>query len=671
MLIKKTVIGALISVGVVSAQMLSMVPATAAVTTQFASPVGLKTTGQTVSAVALTWDAVAGAPQYRVQVAKTPDMANAGYVRSDGAKTSVDMRGLDSGTTYYFKVRVIDTAGNNLSPYSPAVEVKTLPARATLPPVAYPLSVASYNIKCANCSAGDEVSWADRKEAVVSAIKNANVDIVGIQEASQGWLKDANGQQIDLSQFEDLRNGLNANGGTWALTNDKRNNCENDRTPTNCVYKYQGASQGTRIAYNSAKVELRAAGSKLLPSISAENNPRYMAWGEFKQKSTGNRIFFVDTHLEPTSGDAYYTLRKQQAETIVAEIKAKNVENLPVVIVGDMNSSKWATPTNAPYDVFTGAGYLDPLGNTYAETLPSGAGIAETVINANYSSFNGYNRASDSTKPVGSYGSHIDYIFTSNMRVPEWKMNLNLDENGHLAGIIPSDHNMISAKVELPKTAPVADVPVVKSAMTLKGESLNGTLGAKVRGEVYSADGTSGYQRYELGFVVWSAKTGAWVSQGAIRDRWASTGYESGVLGFPKGDEIKTTTGSYQKYENGYILWSEASGAHLSVWPIRSAFAREGYESGRLGYPTGEVVTSATGSYQRYQNGYILYSPATGAHISQGAIRSAWAKTGYETGTLGYPTTDEYAVSGGIEQKFQKGVITINTTTGAASVKFN
>lgn len=461
---------------------------------------------------------------------------------------------------------------------------------------------------------------------------------------------------------------MNAAGGTWALTNDKRNNCENDATPTNCVYKYQGASQGTRIVYNSAKVELRNAGSKLLPNISAENNPRYMAWGEFKQKSTGNRLFFVDTHLEPTSGDAYYALRKQQAETIVAEIKAKNVENLPVVIVGDMNSSKWATPTNAPYDVFTGAGYLDPIGNTYAETLPSGAGVAESVINANYSSFNGYNRDSDSTKPVGSYGSHIDYIFTSKMRIPEWKMDINLDAEGKIVGVIPSDHNLIKAKLELPTTPPV---PVVKTALTLKGESLNGALGAKVRDEVYAADGKSGYQRYELGFVVWSEANGAWVSQGAIRDRWASTGYESGVLGFPKGDEVKTSTGSYQKYENGYILWSAATGAHTSTWPIRSSFAREGYESGRLGYPVGEVVNTATGSYQRYQNGFILYSPATGAHISQGAIRTAWAKTGYETGTLGYPTTDEYAVSGGIAQTFQKGSVTINTATGLATVKYN
>jgi endonuclease/exonuclease/phosphatase family metal-dependent hydrolase len=667
MYIKKTLTGALIGLGLIAFPAMTAIPASAETVTSVPAPTGLKTTGQTISAVALTWSPVPNAGQYRVVVSKTPDMANATFARSNGTANTLEIRGLDSGTDYYFKVRVLDAAGNNLSSYSPAITVKTLPPRAVLPPVAQPLSVASYNIKCANCSAAGELSWNDRKAAVVSAIKNANPDIIGIQEASQGWLKDASGKQIDLSQFEDLRNGLNANGGTYAITNDKRNNCENDRTPTNCVYKDQGASQGTRIFYNTSKVSLDAAGSKVLPGISAENNTRYMAWGQFTQKSTGKKVFFVDTHLEPADGPAYYDLRKKQAETIVAEIKAKNTANLPVVVTGDMNSSKWATPTNAPYDVFTSAGYLDPLGNTYASNYPSGTGAAETVINANYNSFNGYVAHNSAQKPVGQYGSHIDYIFTSKMRVPEWKMALNLDANGDLAGIIPSDHNMLTAKLELPGTA------VTKTALTIKGESLKGSLGAKVGGEVYNTAKTSGYQRYEKGYVVWSSTTGAWVSSGAIRSRWAISGYESGFLGFPTGDEVKTAGGSYQKYQKGYILWNAVAGAHTSMGPIRSAFAREGYESGRLGYPTGEIIKNSTtgGSYQRYQHGYILESPTTGAHISQGLIRSAWAKTGYETGTLGYPTTDEYPVTGGIAQKFQKGTITVNTATGTAKVTYN
>lgn len=676
MTIKKALVSTMVGIGLSLTPILTTVPTMAiAATAESPAPTGLVTTGNTKSAIALAWNSVPNAPQYRIQYSKSPDMADSSYARSGENTTKIDMRGLESNTTYYFRVRVITMDGVNLSSYSPAITAKTLPAPAILPPIAAPLSVASYNIKCANCTAGDEASWAERKPAVIAAIKKASPDIIGLQEASQGWLKDANGNQINLSQFEDLKNGLVAAGTNYEYTNNKRNNCLNDTTPVNCVPKDQGASQGSRLMYNKATVDLLSAGSKQLPAISPDDNPRYVSWGTFSQKSTGNRVFFADTHLEPSSGDAYYILRKQQAEAMVAEIKSKNVENLPVIITGDMNSTKWSTPTNAPYDVFTGAGYLDPLGNTYAQTLPSGTGFAENVINANYGSFNGFNATPDNVKPAGSYGSHLDYIFTSKVRVGEWKMALELDANGNYAGMIPSDHNMLTAKIELPNnkpaTPPVVIDPVVKSALTIKGEKLNGSLGAKINGEIYDDTKTSGYQRYEKGYVVWSEKTGAWVSQGAIRSRWAISGYDGGFLGFPKGDEVKTATGSYQKYENGYILWNAEAGAHTSIWPIRSSFAREGYETGRLGYPTGEVnALTNGGSYQRYQKGYIIYSPATGAHISQGAIRSAWAKTGYETGTLGYPTTDEYAVTEGTAQKFQKGTITINKATGAAKITY-
>lgn len=671
---KKRFIGAMVGIGLITAPILSSVPAYAETTTEseVPAPADLKTTGQTVSAVSLTWNPVINAPQYRIQISAYPDMRDAGYVRSAEGVTSAEARGLSSNTTYYFKVRAITTDGENIGPYSSVLEVKTLPAPALLPPIEQPLSVASYNIKCANCGSGDELSWNDRKDAVISAIKKQSPDILGTQEASQGWVKDSNGVQIKLSQFEDLKNGLVAAGTDYELTNSKRNNCVNDATPVNCVIWDQGASQGTKILYNKSTMELLAAGSKKLPSISEANNARYMAWGTFLQKSTGNRVFFVDTHLEPTSGDDYYILRKQQAETIKTEIASKNVDNLPVIIVGDMNSSKWNIPDNTPYDVFVNAGYLDPIGNTYAETLPSGTGFAENVINANYSSFNGFQRYPDNIKPAGSYGSHLDYIFTSKMRMSEWKMALELDENGYYEGVIPSDHNMITAKVELPNTASNTTTPIVQTPLAIKGEAAKGALGVKIGGEVYTPDKTSGYQKYEKGFIVWSKNSGAWISKGEIRNRWAISGYDGGFLGFPKGDEVATPTGSYQKYENGYILWSAASGAHTSVWPIRSAFAREGYETGRLGYPTGEVVKNGIGgSYQKYRNGFIIESPETGAHISQGVIRSAWAKTGYEGGTLGYPTTDEYKVTGGIAQKFQKGIITVNTATRLAKVTYN
>ena len=65
--------------------------------------------------------------------------------------------------------------------------------------------------------------------------------------------------------------------------------------------------------------------------------------------------------------------------------------------------------------------------------------------------------------------------------------------------------------------------------------------------------------------------------------------------------------------------------------------------------------------YQNYQGGAIIYSPATGAHLSVGGIRTIWASTGYESGRLGYPTSEEYATAnGGVAQNYQGGVINLS-----------
>ncbi|MEW1804795.1 hypothetical protein AB0313_00130, partial [Pseudarthrobacter sp. NPDC080039] len=85
------------------------------------------------------------------------------------------------------------------------------------------------------------------------------------------------------------------------------------------------------------------------------------------------------------------------------------------------------------------------------------------------------------------------------------------------------------------------------------------------------------------------------------------------------------------------------------------------FEGGALGYPTTDEVAGLRdgGVYQNYQGGAIIWSPATGAHVSTGVIRGLWAATGFEGGALGYPTTDEVAGlrDGGVYQNYQGGAI--------------
>lgn len=449
MIFKKVAMGLTLSLSVIVAPVLMAVPSVAS-DVMLNTPAGLKTTDQTSSSIGLSWNAVSGAPQYRIMFSKNADMSGAMYARSIDNQAKADIRDLAANTTYYFKVRVIKTDGTNLSSYSPAVAVKTK-AVVVLPTLTNTLSVATYNIHCANCEPTvSPNSWINRRDSVVANIKSKMPDVIGLQEASQGWLKDASGATLNLSQFEDLQQRLNAAGAPYVVTNANRNNCVKSTTPTNCVYADNGASLDAKIFYNKNTVTLLSQGSVALPKLTADTSNRYVAWATFKQNSTGKRFFVTDAHLDPRP-DAY-NLRKQQAAKIVDTIKVKNTSNFPVLITGDMNSSKWDTPTNAPYDTYVAAEYVDPIGGTWRTSLASGYATAEKMTNAKYSSFNNFAPTLGKTSLTGprAEGSHIDYIFTSKMRVASWEMALNVDANGVFQGRIPSDHNMIVEKVGLP-----------------------------------------------------------------------------------------------------------------------------------------------------------------------------------------------------------------------------
>jgi hypothetical protein len=213
--------------------------------------------------------------------------------------------------------------------------------------------------------------------------------------------------------------------------------------------------------------------------------------------------------------------------------------------------------------------------------------------------------------------------------------------------------------------------PATQTPIAVKAASLNGALGAATTGEVYGLKDNGGYQCFEHGCILYSPASGAHVSTGAIRTLWAATGYENGGLGYPVTDEVPGLRdgGVYQNYQGGAIVSSPATGAHVSVGAIRGLWAATGYENGRLGYPVTDEVPGLRdgGVYQNYQGGAIVWSPATGAHLSVGAIRGEWAAKGYENGILGYPVTDEVSGlrDGGTYQNYQRGAIVWSPATGA------
>ena len=88
--------------------------------------------------------------------------------------------------------------------------------------------------------------------------------------------------------------------------------------------------------------------------------------------------------------------------------------------------------------------------------------------------------------------------------------------------------------------------------------------------ELGTPDGAGRFNHFGPGAsIYWTPQTGAWEVHGAIHERWAQLGWETGFLGYPVGDETdnpdNAVTGRgarYSRFQGGFISWSPATGAH-------------------------------------------------------------------------------------------------------------
>ncbi|WP_144671152.1 LGFP repeat-containing protein [Arthrobacter sp. U41] len=198
--------------------------------------------------------------------------------------------------------------------------------------------------------------------------------------------------------------------------------------------------------------------------------------------------------------------------------------------------------------------------------------------------------------------------------------------------------------------------------------NLGSPLGPTVTG---MKDGGA-YRQFQRGFVVYSPATGAQVSRGAIRTAYAKLGYEKGRMGYPTSGELLSAnkTITYQRYQHGTIVWNAKAGAHAIFGAIGTKWVAAGGANGSLGYPTSdETGLNGRGASQSFQGGTVVWSSFTGAHIMKGAIRTVWIKNGAQAGQPGYPVTDEQALPlGGVIQFFEGGASITWTAKGGAVV---
>lgn len=197
-------------------------------------------------------------------------------------------------------------------------------------------------------------------------------------------------------------------------------------------------------------------------------------------------------------------------------------------------------------------------------------------------------------------------------------------------------------------------------------------LGGPRTTELPTADGVGRYNHFDRGSIYWHPDTGAHEVHGAIRDKWSALGWESGDLGYPITGERATAdgVGRYNHFQHGSIYWTPETGAQAVMGAIHDKWADTGWESGILGYPTTDERTTpdGIGRYNHFEEGSIYWTPSTGAHAVHGAIHSKWSDLGWENSELGYPISDEYEVAGGRQSDFEGGSLRWDASTYQVSV---
>lgn len=212
----------------------------------------------------------------------------------------------------------------------------------------------------------------------------------------------------------------------------------------------------------------------------------------------------------------------------------------------------------------------------------------------------------------------------------------------------------------------VAAVGAGESAIEAHWESLGGETGwlGRAASTVFCELRNSGcVQRFEQGAIHWSTATGAYATWAAIAGKWAALNWESGRLGYPISDEIcgLKNGGCVQRFEGGAVHWSSGTGAHATWAAIAARWATLNWESGRLGYAISDETCGLRndGCVQRFEGGVVYWSPFGGAQPMWGAILASYGARSWEAGSLGYPVTAESCSgSSTCSQEFQYGKFT-------------
>lgn len=196
-----------------------------------------------------------------------------------------------------------------------------------------------------------------------------------------------------------------------------------------------------------------------------------------------------------------------------------------------------------------------------------------------------------------------------------------------------------------------------------------GVLGFPTGACAIPPDGKGRVSAFQKGRISWHPDTGAWMLGLELATKYVSLGGEAGVLGYPTADQTEPAPGVLGAvFVKGRLSWSAATGAIETLGIIADAYGRSGAEGGPMGLPVEVEQSLLLGRYQRFQTGRVSAQGLT-AFFTRGPITVKYEELGAESGSLGYPTSDEYVPTAGQRRNdFQLGYITYDEATNETTV---
>jgi uncharacterized protein with LGFP repeats len=196
-----------------------------------------------------------------------------------------------------------------------------------------------------------------------------------------------------------------------------------------------------------------------------------------------------------------------------------------------------------------------------------------------------------------------------------------------------------------------------------------------------TANGGGTSQAFQKGTIYTSA-AGSFGVAGSVLTKYKALGGPGGKLGWPRRNATVRTGangGTAQGFQKGTIYVSSAGTAAILA-PVYAEFAAHGYETGALGWPTRDAVTSTVkggATWQSFQSGRVVVAGKTATTVT-GAPLEIWLRRGADANVLGWPTGDATTVtahgSKGTVQPFQGGSVVIHgksyTVSGVAGANY-